>query len=166
MDIKKGLVCGLTDEKPNFIKRCENALFNENFEQQLIEMTYFLKLNERDFNNFRTRFIFNLILSVLLIISGIIIFTGINLGYVIVFGFGIGGFLFTVGIILLSRSVYKFNRLKTFLEISKNKEAIFNSLADIYGFTFQVDLELLPEVHGETRFTHYLFLNKNRFFKQ
>lgn len=164
MDIKKGLICSLTDEKPNFHYKCPSALFDESWELELIKRTYDYKIRERDLVKFKNPFIFNLIISSILMIVGILLLTGVDFGLVIVYFIGFGAFLVTLGLILFSRILYLKSKLNTLFEIASNKLKSFEELAKIYNINYKLELELEPEIHGETKFNHHLKLEKNQFF--
>ncbi len=164
MDIKKGLICGLTNEKPNFHYKCPSALFDNSWELELIKRTYDYKIRERDLVKFKNPFIFNLIISSILMIVGILLFNGVDFGLAIVYFIGTGAFLFTFGLLLLSRILYLKSKINTLFEIASNKLKDFEELAKIYAINYKLELELEPEIHGETRFNHHLKLEKNQFF--
>ena len=144
-DLKSGLVCGLTDKKPNFKGTCPDILLDEKF-QSKVENT---NLELHNFHKAKTRVhvtFYVLIVIGFLVIMGNKMYADLTHSSTYSLYYRMSAIAF--GIVILMNAYHKLNRYRKKLETAAYEKNKIDSVLKEYGISYEIDFEYKEKVHG------------------
>ena len=156
-DFNIGVLCGLTDQKPDFVGKCNVIKLDEEFKQKIIEVNIEYEA----------------------VLKTKIDTYGLSIIYLVVaFAFFVGGFLIGkyaldsgvistvpliimgVGIAPLGMATGPFNYYQSSLKIARHKKNIVDKVAQLYGYIYDIKIVHLKDSLGNKSYETDLKIRK------
>ena len=145
IDFSKGTLCSLTNEKPSFDIRCPKIDLKDEFKKQITETNIEFESVIKSKTNQIGLGVFNLILSLVIFILGVIITNFIFKK----------GDISTLSIVVLlnasipfARGIGTINSYFNDLKIAKKKKERIDKIASIYGYDYIINIEHVKDSLG------------------
>ena len=138
VDFSKWTLCSLTNERPSFNIRCPKIDLKDEFKRQIAETNIEFESVIKSKTNQIGLGIFNLILSLVIFVLGIVITDFIfKKGYISTLSLVI----LVIASIPFARGIGTINSYFNDLKIAKNKKKRIDEVASIYGYDYEINIE-------------------------
>ena len=157
VDFKLGVMCNLTGKKPDFSQKCGVIKLINEFESKIKEVNIEYEAVKKTKTD----------------VYGLLVFYGL-----ITIAFFIGGYLIgkyalesavistapliimAVGLVPLGMAIGPFNHYRTHLDIAKKKKNNLDTIAKMYGYNYDIDIEHLKDSLGNLSYNVDLKIKK------
>jgi hypothetical protein len=145
VDFKTGVICSLTNKKPDFTNKCPKIVLENDFEKQItkINIEYESVLNSR--TNQIGLGVFNLIISLVIFILGMVITNFIFQK----------GFISTITLVILviaciplAKGIGTINSYFNDLKIAKKQKQKLDKIASFYGYDYNIQIQHIKDSLG------------------
>lgn len=144
-DFNTGAICGLTNEAPDFVRKCNYIKPEKKLEEKIVEVHTKLKLVTKTKTDTISHFIFFTLLNIALVTVYYFLATYDNYeGYVPGLRFVIIGSL-----CLLAIAIGPINKYRRDYKIAKNDKQRLDELLKIYKLDYEVSINIVNEAHGD-----------------
>lgn len=144
-DFQTGAICGLTNEAPDFVQKCNYIKPEKQLEAKIVEVYTKLKLVTKTKTDTISHFIFFTLLNIGIVVTYYFLaIYGGNDGYAPGLRYIIIGSLCLLGI-----SIGPINKYIRDYKIAKNDKQRLDELLKIYKLDYEVSINIVNEAHGD-----------------
>lgn len=145
VDKRTGIKCGITEEKPQFEKKCEKITFDKKYEKKILEVNIDFEKNNR-----RKAKIYGKIFG--LLSGGIsIMLLGLFLGLFALEGGVISTLpliIIGVGFLVIPKGLQLLVAFKQEMSVAKGKKIELDNLLSMYNIKYDLELKFNEDRHG------------------
>lgn len=144
-DFQTGAICGVTNEAPDFTRKCDIIKLEKKLEEKIVDVHTKLKLVTKTKTDTISHFIFFTIINIVIVVTYYFLAVyGGNSGYAPGLRYVVIGSICLFGI-----AIGPINKYRRDYKIAKNNKERLDALLKIYKLDYEVDIKIINEAHGD-----------------